>query len=772
MVISIDSIANLSYLLLMGSIVWLYYLVANSKSYAKDYVHNVASGGPAITMGLLTLVWVANLYDPATLNGDGLYSGIFFGVPAGLFVAIFLNPANIYRVPEGRSAINYLKWSPYGASPYWVDIEGKKSGLKMKVNGPGIHATLRLFYNPNLGPLFTTSSTSNTYLRANVGPAKRTGLYGLYQKIFDSYQNLAAFLRFGQIGLQGEPLELGKTFLIHWGAFTVITRERLIGWLPEPELRAKMERGEVVTPSEIGVEDWRFNLTHISGGDPSDLTKPPEMGLVTCLAGPVNKYGNQVCRLGGFQPFKDLADKRIKEARDAGLIKEDETATEKVVGRLIKGGVSERQRRDIFRYGRKFELKLGSELMGLFLKPQLDKHNSYQDTEAFFREGGADGRQHDPIGPGTYRLSLFLFSVRVVPQPYAGSGEAFTIVGGDGLPAEDITWPWFTYGEIVRPGWEGQFFAFLGRGWHIINTDCYPITRWQARLLTFFFNPNKESTHQMDANPDIFGLVPTISLDGLQPNVNIDVILKFVEENLAILAAAFKTQPEFAEQFLAPRLGALSVEVMTSVKTLELVRKREEVSDQIFDRIASQLDEVYVDTDKVLIQKVENIDEFLDILGAQTKAEQSQETVKAETALAVLEQDKQRQLSLAKDQTELAMAQIRKQIADQDKETLKVQADSIKEFKATAGDKAAEQLATGLVQANVWAATVRTLGADKLSMMEIFRIASEKGVKVLPEYFSGDALSLLGAIGAGKLGGDGKEKPPVPAKTELAPETK
>lgn len=770
---SFTALVNVGYVLLMCGIALHYYRWAKDRPYAKDYTDNDAPGVWAVLMGILTLIWSANLYDLSSLGNDNFIWRFLGGLLVGVATAIFLNPANVYRVPQGKSAINYLKWSPYGASRFWIDIEGKKSGYKQRVHRPGTHLTLRLFYTPNLGPSITTSMASLTYVRANVGIDKPSGIkYGRYKKVFNWYQSLGRFLRYGgEIGLQGETLPLGQTFYFHWVAFTMVTRDELIGLLPEPELRAKQIRGDKAKPSEIGIEDWRFNLTVISAGDPNDSTKPPMMGIVTCLDGPNNPYGNDVCRLGGYQPFKDLADRRLAEAMADPAQKAELEKTERshtIRHPLFKGGEQTRQRRDIFRRGLKFELVLCRELMEMFLEPQLDKHDSYQDTEAFYAAGGGSGPQHDVIPPATYRISLFVFSVKVVPQVYADAGDAWTIIGGDGLPAEDITWEWFDYGEIVRPGWKGQFFAFLGRGYHLLNTDFYRVTKWAARLLTFFFNPDKISYHLMDKDPKIFGLVQTISIDGMQPWVNIDVQLKFVEEFLPILAACFQTQTIFAEQFLAPRLNALSVEVMTLTTTLELVKHRDGVADQIFKRIAAKLDEVYVDTDQILIQEIKNLDSFLKVLGDQTIAEQSKETVKAQTALALLEQDRERQKSLAEDQTLLALAQIRKQIADQDKATLQVQAEAIKAFTDTAGTEAGKQLADGLVTANIYAAMARTFDPNVLANVEINKAFAAKGIKMLPEVFAGgdvtQIISALAGIASKKL------IPDVTAKTPPTPE--
>jgi uncharacterized membrane protein YqiK len=61
-------------------------------------------------------------------------------------------------------------------------------------------------------------------------------------------------------------------------------------------------------------------------------------------------------------------------------------------------------------------------------------HDSYQDAEAFLRNGGQKGPQIDFLPPGKYRINTYLFRVRTQPAVFIAQGQVGIVSARDGVP--------------------------------------------------------------------------------------------------------------------------------------------------------------------------------------------------------------------------------------------------------------------------------------------------------------------------------------------------
>ncbi|HSP56068.1 MAG TPA: hypothetical protein VLS25_10820, partial [Dehalococcoidia bacterium] len=77
---------------------------------------------------------------------------------------------------------------------------------------------------------------------------------------------------------------------------------------------------------------------------------------------------------------------------------------------------------------------------GLPLEPgrifarRVEGHDTYQDGEAFLRNGGQKGPQVDVLPPGQYRINTYLFTVRNLPAVYIAQGQVGVVNARDGEP--------------------------------------------------------------------------------------------------------------------------------------------------------------------------------------------------------------------------------------------------------------------------------------------------------------------------------------------------
>ena len=773
--------ALVSVVLILGIILLYYVGRPISKRIKRDY-HRNDDGWWGIMLGLVAFAWAARVY-PVVLGEESLNLG--GGLYAGLLVALFLNPANLWSVPVGKTGILYLKWSPFGSAA-WVDTTGKLSGYKLTVYKQGVHFCVRLFYSPVLGPIFTTPINDMTYVRANVGGTKRIGWkFGAYKRSFGMFTNLARFIRGGgQFGLQAQPLQPGRTFAMHWAGFNMITRQEVIGLCPEPHLQVRQMRGEKTTPQDLGIEDARFNLTVISAGEENSQENPPMMGLVTMEDGPRSRQQYQLFRFkdqatdaDGYSVFQRIADEAIgdRPIQTGGFIKI------RVQRRTAGQTVAEEKnldQPDIFKYGFDFEKGLCARLWDIFTTPQFNRHDSYQNTEPFYDDasGAGQGPMFDPIGPGTYYISLFVFSVNVVRQPYVATGKAMYVIGGDGLKSEDITHEWFESVRMVRPGSLGAFYSVPGAGYHIFHTGYFNYVIGEASFLSSFFDPNRVSPHGMDSNGNIYGLINTTSQDGLEPKLNIDVTHITPEEFWPIVGASFTTQQRFFDMYLAPRLMDSTREAMAKFPTVTLVTDRPQVSDAIFERFAEWLAKKFVVLDEVLIQGYEGIDRYLAVRADKTIAEESMATIEAKTQMALKDQERQRQEGIASEQKNLAIAKVRAETAGYDRKAIATQGKAIKDLMDAGLTEAAAKLGQEMALANGVGFLAKVLPPDQLVAFLAIRTQSEHGLKFLPEVMGGGDLTALGGQAMQFLqdarrerGGGGRQpQPPTPATTPAA----
>jgi regulator of protease activity HflC (stomatin/prohibitin superfamily) len=71
---------------------------------------------------------------------------------------------------------------------------------------------------------------------------------------------------------------------------------------------------------------------------------------------------------------------------------------------------------------------------GRIFAEHVDGHDSFQDGEAFLRNGGQKGPQVDFLPPGTYRINTYLFNVHPVPAVVVPQGQVGIVSARDGEP--------------------------------------------------------------------------------------------------------------------------------------------------------------------------------------------------------------------------------------------------------------------------------------------------------------------------------------------------
>ena len=120
-------------------------------------------------------------------------------------------------------------------------------------------------------------------------------------------------------------------------------------------------------------------------------------------------------------------------------------------------------------------------------------HNSFQDGEAFLRNGGQKGPQVDFLSPGKYRINTYLFHIRLVPAVTIQPGCVGIVSARDGGPipsgrllAQKTTGHnSFQDGEtfLSNGGQRGPQIEVLLPGCYRFNTDLFPVQVREATII-------------------------------------------------------------------------------------------------------------------------------------------------------------------------------------------------------------------------------------------------------------------------------------------------
>lgn len=130
---------------------------------------------------------------------------------------------------------------------------------------------------------------------------------------------------------------------------------------------------------------------------------------------------------------------------------------------------------------------------GRIFARHVDAHDSFQDGEAFLRNGGQKGPQVDVLPPGKYRINTYLFRVRTVDAVVVPSGSVGIVTARDGEPmapgrllARQVDGHQaFQHGQtfLNGSGQRGPQIEVLFPGRYRLNTDLFDVQVMPATIV-------------------------------------------------------------------------------------------------------------------------------------------------------------------------------------------------------------------------------------------------------------------------------------------------
>lgn len=602
-------------------------------------------------------------------------------------------------------------------------------GYQAKVLAPGWQWIPWLIYSVKLEPIVQIGADEEGLIVAQVGQSLPVGVRtAVYKPEFGDYEDLDAFLDHGGMkGKQRWVLRPG-TYRIHPVAFLVLTPRTIYGVPMDPHLAGRdrtaltlddfhlmpsQVRPVVVAPMPVDERaleheieesersDPRRRASGASGGDDSAGRRTRlvnQMGIVTSHEGTPLEDGQLAGRLGGYSDIESESDPKKR--------------------------------------------------INIILNNRNTPHSAYQDFDAFLREGGRTGLQHDPVTEGTYYFNPWLVSVEQLPVLHVMEGEVAVIKSKVGLVEQDISGSEFKFGSIVLPGHRGLWSEPIRTGSWLLNPRCYEASIVPTKILTLYWADQINAAGTLDRE---LKTIKAKSKDGFEFAIELQVQIHISDVRAPRVISMVGSVQNLVNEVLQSAVGNYFRNKIQSMAATEFIQQRDRVQEEAFLYIKDKLDKYEVETLGVFLQDIKFPEELSVVLRereiATQEAETYQQQKKAEDQRIETEQAKGR----ADQQGELAKSEVNIRIAQNLAEAKKRQAEGEAYFVQTTGEgQAASIRATGTAEADAakakGLALAAGLEAQKLAVGEqatllvnVIKAIADGNVKVTPEILVGGA---------------------------------
>jgi uncharacterized membrane protein YqiK len=182
--------------------------------------------------------------------------------------------------------------------------------------------------------------------------------------------------------------------------------------------------------------------------------------------------------------------------------------------------------------------------------------------------------------------------------------------------------------KIVEKGFKGIWKEPLGPGKHPINTKTYKVDMVPTNQITLSWADSRTNAHDLDSN------LKTITLrtaDAFSVNMDVNVIIHIPMENAPKVIANQGSIASLISQVLEPAISSHFRNAAQYIKALDLYTKRKELQSTAKEHIINVLKEHFIDSKDTLIADVVLPEELTKIVSDKQIAEQEKETRKVQT---------------------------------------------------------------------------------------------------------------------------------------------
>jgi uncharacterized membrane protein YqiK len=545
-----------------------------------------------------------------------------------------------------------------------------------------------------------------------------------YSPAIGDFSNLTQFVENGgQRGVQRPVMQPGVTLPIHPIAFVVATLGQTFG------VTVSDSTSDMI--ASLSTAD--LSVTYINPQSGRGSGAVDVIGIVTTLEGPPLPSGDIAGRIGGFDD--------VREAEEAG--------TE------------------------------ANEIIQLLLGNKNDKHNNYQDFQAFLDSGGCIGLQHDPLLYGAYLINPFLVRVEIVPMLVVNQGEVAVIKSYVGLPTMDTSGDEYRFGSIVSPGHRGIWSDPLRTGKYPLNPRIYTPDVIPTSILTLNWAAQSSEAHDLDTR---LSSIDAKSKEAFNFKIDLQVQIHVPDTRAPKVIGMVGTMQNLVNEVLQSAVGNYFRNKVQGLAATEFIQGRDIVQEAAEKYVTEYLRRYDVEVRGVYIQDVVFPPELVEVLtrreiarqekatyAAQQDAQQARIALEAQRGEADMQQD----LAKSRVSIEINKANAEAAVAAADgtaqvtRKTSQAEADKIAaigkasasateamglanakstEAMGLANAKSAEAL--GLANAQAYTAQKEAIGAEQTAVVAIVEEVAKNGLKITPDVLVGGNGDGQGGIGA------------------------
>jgi uncharacterized membrane protein YqiK len=515
-----------------------------------------------------------------------------------------------------------------------------------------------------------------------------------YKEALGDFSDLRAFVdNGGQRGVQRPVLPPGATLPLHPIAFVVITQGRTFG----------QPLSESITALSNQLRGTDLQVTEINPEGDQDI-----VGVVTTLEGKPLPSGDMAGRLGGFDDIQEM------ESTDPA------PDPNEVIQRLL-GTMNER-------------------------------HNNYQDFQAFLDAGGRIGLQHDPLLYGVYLLNPFLVSVERVPMLVVEQGEVAVIKSYVGLPTEDTSGEEYKFGSIVRPGHRGIWAEPLRTGKYPLNPRIYDAVKVPTSILTLNWANASSEAHDLDAR---LSSIDAKSMDAFDFTIDLQVLIHVPDTRAPKVIGMVGTMHNLVNEVLQSAVGNYFRNSLQKLSAIDFIVTREAVQSAAEAYVMDYLGKYDVEVRGCYIQDVVFPRDLVEVLTSREIATQEKTTYTAQMDAQQARVALERQKGVADAQADLARSEVSVEVnhntaaasiekakgdAEVTRQTGSAEADRIE---AIGTAEASAIKAKGLATAASYEAQQTAIGREQTAAVAVFEALARGQIKITPDTVVGSGSNSL-----------------------------
>jgi uncharacterized membrane protein YqiK len=639
------------------------------------------------------------------------------------------------------------------ASGQLIALQGER-GYQSKLLAPGWQWVPWLIYTVRPEPIVQIASDEEGLLVAQVGQPLPVGVRTAeYKPEFGDYESLEAFLQHG--GMKGKQRWVLRPgiYRIHPVAFLVLTPRAIYGLPLDPQLATKDRRA--VTLADFHLMPGQLRPTVVAPKPIDEHVVELEMAESE-QADPRRRAASNVSHALPQEHHARLINQMGIITSHEGLPLEDG----QLAGRL--GGYADIERETD-----------GKRRINMILNNRNTPHRAYQDFEAFLREGGRTGLQHDPVTEGTYYFNPWLVSVEQLPVLHVMEGQVAVIKSKVGLVEQDISGAEFKFGSIVLPGHRGLWSEPIRTGSWLLNPRCYEASIVPTKILTLYWADGINAAGNLDAQ---LKTILAKSKDGFEFKIELQVQIHISDVRAPRVISMVGSVQNLVNEVLQSAVGNYFRNKIQSMAATDFIQQREQVQLDAFSYIKKNLEQYEVETLGVFLQDIKFPEELSVVLREREIATQEAETFQQQKKAQDQRIETEQARGRADQQGDLAKSEVNIMIARNLAEAKKRQAEGDAYFTKTTGEgQAASIRATGTAEADASQAKGLALaaglqaqkdavGEQATLLVNVIKAIADGHVKVTPEILvsgggaDGSAQGLL-ALVMGQM--TGVLKPPT-----------